>query len=89
MHRHSSSRREFLGTISAAAISSGLLLSQQRAYGFFNPNDRPVVGCIGTGSRWNGVGPAALKFADCAAICDVDANHANKRQEPSAKGPGY
>ena len=41
-------------------------------------NDRPIVGCIGTGSRWNAVGRNAMKFGDVVAVCDVDANHADK-----------
>lgn len=40
-------------------------------------NDRPLVGCIGTGSRWNAVGPNAMQLSDVVAVCDVDANHAN------------
>lgn len=43
-------------------------------------NDRPIVGCIGTGDRWNGVGPAAMEFGDVAAVCDVDRQHAEKGQ---------
>jgi len=27
---------------------------------FRSPNDRPVLGCIGTGDRWNAVGPQAM-----------------------------
>ena len=41
-------------------------------------NDRPILGCIGTGSRWGGVGPNAMQFADCVAICDVDQSHLDK-----------
>ncbi|MCH7990049.1 MAG: Gfo/Idh/MocA family oxidoreductase [Planctomycetes bacterium] len=52
-----------------------------KAFTFKSANERPVLGCIGTGSRWNGVGPAALNFSDCAAVCDVDANHAGRGRE--------
>jgi predicted dehydrogenase len=41
-------------------------------------NDRPILGCIGTGDRWDAVGPQAMRFADCVAVCDVDARHADK-----------
>src|SRR5690606_17586535 len=44
------------------------------------PNDRPVIGCIGTGDRWRAVGPAAMKFGDVAAVCDVDRSHAEMGQ---------
>ena len=37
-----------------------------------------ILGCIGTGDRWNAVGPQAMNFADCVAVCDVDAKHAAK-----------
>lgn len=57
-------------------------------------NDRPVLGCIGTGSRWGAVGPGAMNFADCVAVCDVDANHAasaaarvTKHKKQSGKAP--
>ncbi|MCH2124328.1 MAG: Gfo/Idh/MocA family oxidoreductase [Pirellulaceae bacterium] len=39
------------------------------------PVDRLKLGCIGTGSRWGAVGPNAMKFSDCVAVCDVDASH--------------
>ena len=42
--------------------------------------DRLRVGCIGTGSRWDGVGPNAMEFADCVAVCDVDGRHRAKAQ---------
>lgn len=45
---------------------------------FRSPNDRPILGCIGTGDRWNAVGPNAMAFADCAAVCDVDQAHVEK-----------
>ena len=43
-------------------------------------NDRPVMASIGTGSRWGAVGPNAMRFADCVAVCDVDRNHAERAQ---------
>jgi predicted dehydrogenase len=38
-------------------------------------NDRPILGCIGTGDRWRSVGRNAMELSDCVAVCDVDANH--------------
>lgn len=78
-----STRRDFLksGTLAAAAgatmpywFSTKMSLAEAAAK---SPNERLTVGCIGTGSRWNAVGPAAFNFADCVAVADVDANHAN------------
>jgi predicted dehydrogenase len=75
-------RRDFLKT-SAAVAAAGIAvpyfpasLSAQES----NPADsgRMKLGCIGTGSRWEAVGPNAMEFADCVAVCDVDKNHAAK-----------
>ena len=43
------------------------------------------LGCIGTGDRWKADGPAAMKFATCVAVCDVDASHAAEGQDISTK----
>ena len=40
--------------------------------------DRPILGCIGVGDRWNAVGPQAMNFSDCVAVCDVDVNMREK-----------
>jgi predicted dehydrogenase len=90
MHNNKHNRRRFLQTTGAAAatVSAPYFFSQaavaddQKAE---SKNDRPVLGCIGTGSRWNGVGPAAMNFADCVAVCDVDANHASRAAERVTK----
>jgi hypothetical protein len=77
------SRRQFLETSAAAAAVSvpyfgwGSPLIAQDAK-TASKNDRPLLGCIGTGDRWNAVGPQAMNFADCVAVCDVDAQHAEK-----------
>ena len=46
-----------------------------------SPNARLRLGCIGTGDRWQAVGPNAMKFATCVAVCDVDAKHAARGKE--------
>jgi predicted dehydrogenase len=78
-------RRSFLKT-SVAAGAAGTMpywftSAQPEAFGYQSASERPVVGCIGTGSRWGSVGPASFNFADCAAVCDVDANHAGAAKE--------
>ncbi len=75
-------RRDFLKT-STAALAGAVLpywytAESNRALGFQSVNDRPVLGCIGTGDRWNAVGPNALHFSDCVAVCDVDSDHVDK-----------
>ena len=83
-------RRRFLESTTLAAAagavaplwipSSRTLADEQKS-----PNSRLRLGCIGTGDRWKAVGPAAMKFADCVAVCDVDANHAAEGKEISSK----
>lgn len=75
------SRRGFLKTSSLAALAGASLpywfTSQSSvALGFQSANERPVLGCIGTGDRWRGgIRPESMKFADVAAVCDVDTFH--------------
>lgn len=72
-------RRTFLQS-SVGAVSASLIPTHfaESAPLFRSANERPVIGFIGTGGRWNAIGPAALKFADCVAIADVDASHVRK-----------
>ena len=83
MSRTNASRRQFLQTSAAAAavaapyFSWGSHVIAQDAK-TASKNDRPLLGCIGTGDRWNAVGPQAMNFADCVAVCDVDSEHVAK-----------
>ncbi len=77
-------RRDFLKTTTAGAAALGASSWFNPLPGFAaqdSPNERPVLGCIGTGSRWNAVGPNAMKFADCVAVCDVDTRHTDKAKK--------
>src|SRR5262245_63576670 len=90
------SRRQFLKTSAAVASASVPYFTWERSSiaqdaKTESKNDRPILGCIGTGDRWNAVGPSAMKFADCVAVCDVDAAHMEKGkkralEENSKKG---
>ena len=79
---HRSHRRDFLK--SSTAVLAGATMpywftsASNLALGRQSVNDRPVLGCIGTGDRWNAVGPNALAFSDCVAVCDVDRQHVEK-----------
>ncbi len=78
MSRAKQSRRDFLKT--SAALSLGTLpvwytSTAANAFSFKAANDRPVIGYIGTGDRWQSLGPHALDFGEGAAVCDVDKNH--------------
>ena len=76
------SRRGFLKQASLAGLATAAapywFAPSSFAVPFRSPNDRPILGCIGTGDRWNAVGPNAMAFADCAAVCDVDQAHVEK-----------
>ena len=88
MSRQSASRRHFLAAASAAAATpyffwQSPLIGQDA--GTKSKSDRRILGCIGTGDRWDAVGPQAMNFADCVAVCDVDSQHADKGKETALK----
>lgn len=83
MSKQNQSRRGFLKTTAAAsavAAATPYIFTGEKAIAddSKSANDRPLLGCIGTGSRWNAVGPNAMAFADCVAVCDVDGNHRDR-----------
>ena len=83
-------RRDFLKTSAAMAAASSVpfwfATGTDQAAAFASPSERPVVGCIGTGSQWSGYdGPRAMQFFDCVAVCDVDSEHAAKGLEKVKK----
>ena len=68
------SRRQFLG-VSAAVLASGIAHRSFASIGTpgAGKSDRPLVGCIGMGDRWETViADETMKFADVVAVCDVD-----------------
>lgn len=69
------SRREFLKTSTALAAAASMPYWFTAQSAFALEKQRPTLGCIGTGDRWKAVGPSAMKFADCVAVCDVDSAH--------------
>jgi predicted dehydrogenase len=67
------SRRQFLGGM--AAGSAGLMLSlDNRAAGDQSPNERPVFATIGLRNQGWAITSKSTKFADFAALADVDSN---------------
>ena len=81
----SSNRREFLKTTAAAGAAGSAFwfslpntLAQEARK---SPNERPVMGSIGTGDRWQAVGGNAMQFGDIVAVCDVDAEHLGKARD--------
>jgi predicted dehydrogenase len=70
-------RRDFLKTSAAvsALAANPYIFTSAVAQTPASANDRPVLGCIATGDRWHAVGPNAMKYFDCVAVCDVDSEH--------------
>ncbi len=81
-------RRSFLqGSVvgSAAAI---FCPSMNRAFGYLSPNDRPVFATIGLRNQGWAITNKSFKFADFAALADVDAKILGENVEKTAKKQG-
>jgi predicted dehydrogenase len=81
------SRRQFLQGIAAAGTASILLPSSNRALGFDSSSERPVFATIGLRNQGREITNKSFRFADFAALADVDSNvlaenvaHVEKRQ---------
>lgn len=91
MNRKQTSRRQFLQRSAGTALAVGSI-----PYFGWNPtafanqaaNDRPRIGCIGTGSMGTGDAHDHFNFGDILAVCDVDSNHVTKAREDEKIGAG-
>jgi predicted dehydrogenase len=88
-----SHRRDFLKTSSLAAAAGATMpywFTTRRTLAEENRSvmERPILGCIGTGDRWQDVGRQALGFATGAAVCDVDFEHALHGREVAKEKNG-
>jgi predicted dehydrogenase len=72
--RRVTSRRMFLQGMAAAGASSVLMQSAGRAWGYQTPSDRPVFATIGLRNQGWAITSKSFKFADFAALADVDEN---------------
>ncbi len=72
-------RRDFLKKSTAALAGATMpywyTSASSLALGKQSASNTPLMGCIGTGDRWWAVGPAAMNFARCVAVSDVDSAH--------------
>ncbi|WP_166819688.1 Gfo/Idh/MocA family protein [Thalassoroseus pseudoceratinae] len=68
------SRRQFLQGLAAAGAAGMVLPASERAFGYESPNERPVFATIGLRNQGWGITNKSFKFADFAALADVDAN---------------
>lgn len=82
---HQTTRRSFIKGAAAAGAASIFCHSTNRAHGYQSPNDRPVFATIGLRNQgWN-ITSKSFKFADFAALADVDSNVLGANVEKTEK----
>lgn len=82
---HQTTRRGFLQGVAAAGAASIILPSGNRAHGYQSANDRPVFATIGLRNQGWTITNKSFKFADFAALADVDANILGANVEKTEK----
>ena len=84
-----STRRDFLKkTAVAAGAATPYFAWNPKVFANNEKNDRPIIGCIGTGSMGSGDARDISRFGDIVAVCDVDSNHANAAKNDPNIGKG-
>jgi predicted dehydrogenase len=86
-------RRTFLGAAAAGVAARGAAFVPafawtQPAFANAAANDRPRIGCIGTGSMGTGDAHDHARFGDILAVCDVDNRHAERCRNDERAGKG-
>ena len=81
-------RRSFLQSVAAAGTAGVLCPSANRAFGYQSANDRPVFATIGLRNQGWAITSKSFKFADFAALADVDANVLGANVEKVRKSQG-
>ncbi|QDV69637.1 Inositol 2-dehydrogenase [Rosistilla carotiformis] len=85
------SRRRFLQGTAAAGAAAFVAPSANRAFALQSPNERPVFATIGLRNQGWGITNKSFKFADFAALADVDSNvlgaNVEKATEKQKKKP--
>lgn len=67
-------RRSFLQGVAVAGAASVLSPQPNRAFGYRSANDRPVFATIGLRNQGWAITSKSFRFADFAALADVDSN---------------
>ena len=84
-------RRSFLHAVTTAGAAAIFAPSINRAFGYTSPNERPVFATIGLRNQGWAITSKSFKFADFAALADVDANvlgaHVEKVEKAQGKKP--
>ncbi len=83
-----STRRRFLQTTTAAAVSVPYFSWSQRSFANDSANDRPQIGCIGVGGMGTGDARGHARFGEVMAVCDVDSRHADRVKNHRGIGKG-
>jgi predicted dehydrogenase len=81
-------RRQFLKGTASVGIAGLLLPSSNRALGYESPNDRPVFATIGLRNQGWSITSKSFKFADFAALADIDSTVLGTNVENVEKGQG-
>ena len=88
---HRTTRRQFIQGMAAASAASIVLPTANRAFGFQSANDRPVFATIGLRNQGWAITDKTFRFADFAALADVDSNvlgtNVEKTEEKQGKKP--
>ena len=81
-------RRRFLQGVAAAGTACVMLPSANRALGYQSPNERPVFATIGLRNQGWAITQKTFRYADFAALADVDAKvlGANVQQTEQKQG---
>lgn len=81
-----STRRSFLQGVAATGTAAVFAPSMQHALGYRSPNDRPVFATIGMRNQGWEITGKSFRFADFAALVDIDANVLGVNVEKTEKG---
>jgi predicted dehydrogenase len=85
---HQTTRRKFLQGVAAAGTATILCPSMDRAFGYRSANDRPVFATIGLRNQGWGITNKSFRFADFAALADIDSNVLGANVEKAEKKQG-
>lgn len=80
-------RRQFIKA-GAAVAAAPFIPWTSKAFANVSKNDRPRVGCIGTGSMGMGDAENHAEFGDIVAVCDVDSRRAAEAKNSPEVGKG-
>ena len=90
-HRSTTSRRRFLQSMAVAGTAGLTLPSTRRVFGAESPNERPVFATIGLRNQGWTITNKSFKFADFAAMADVDSgvldDNIHKAEKKQGKKP--